>query len=34
MQVGNVPQDVERTMKHLQLFDKNCPYERDMRVSF
>ena len=33
MQVRNVPQDVSRTMQHLQLFQEDCPYERDLRVS-
>ena len=32
-QVRNVPQDVSRTMQHLQLFQEDCPYERDLRVS-
>jgi len=33
VQVRNVPQDVSRTMQHLQLFQEDCPYERDLRVS-
>ena len=32
MQVRNVPQDVLRTMQHLQLFQEDCPYQRDLRV--